>query len=50
MIIPSDKEELLSKAADRVKEIQKKHWQGFITEDEKYNQSIRVWADVKKVI
>jgi DNA-directed RNA polymerase subunit beta' len=50
MIIPSDKEKLLLEANDRVKAIQKKHWQWFLTEDEKYNQSIKVWADVKKVI
>ncbi|MDR1944874.1 MAG: hypothetical protein LBQ59_02000 [Candidatus Peribacteria bacterium] len=50
MIIPNDKEELLAEAGERVKAIQKKHWQGFMTEDEKYNQSIKVWADVKKVI
>jgi DNA-directed RNA polymerase beta' subunit len=50
MIIPDDKEELLAEATEKVKTIQKKHWQGFMTEEDKYNQSIKVRADVKKVI
>ena len=50
MIIPEDKDELLIEANEKVKQIQKKHWQGYLTDDEKYNQSIKIWADVKKVI
>ncbi|MDR0772374.1 MAG: hypothetical protein LBF15_05090 [Candidatus Peribacteria bacterium] len=50
MIIPDDKEKLISEANEKVKAIQKRHWQGFLTDDEKFNQSIKVWADVKKVI
>jgi DNA-directed RNA polymerase subunit beta' len=50
MIIPDNKEKLLAEASEKVKAIQKKHWEWYMTEDEKYNQSIKVWADVKKVI
>jgi len=50
MVVPSDKEELLDAASEKVKYIQKNHWNGFMTTEEKYNQSIAVWAEVKKVI
>lgn len=50
MLLPSNKQELLDEAGEKVKYIQKKHWNGFLTEDEKYMQSIAVWAEVKKVI
>lgn len=50
MIIPDNKHDLLDAAAEKVKYIQKKHWSGFMTDDEKYSQSIAVWAEVKKVI
>lgn len=50
MISPENKKDLLKAADDKVKYIQKKHWLGFLTENEKYSQSISIWADVKKVI
>lgn len=50
MISPEDKKELLKAADDKVKFIQKKYWNGFLTEHERYSQSIAIWADVKKVI
>ncbi len=50
MITPDNKKELLNDASEKVKYIQKKWYNGFLTEDEKYNQSIKIWAEVKKVI
>lgn len=50
MILPENKQELLDEAAQKVTYIQKKHWNGFLTEEEKYSQSIVIWAAVKKVI
>jgi DNA-directed RNA polymerase subunit beta' len=50
MIMPENKKALLAGWSERVKIIQKKWWSGFLTEDEKYNQSIKIWAEVKKVI
>jgi len=50
MVVPTDKQELLDAAAEKVKYIQKSHWNGFMTTEEKYNQSIVVWAEVKKTI
>lgn len=50
MISPEIKKQLLAEADEKVKYIQKKWWQGFMTDNEKYLQSIKIWADVKKVI
>ena len=50
MILPTNKKELLDEATEKVKYIQKKHWNGFLTGEEKFNQSIIIWAEVKKVI
>lgn len=50
MVTPANKKELLAWAWEKVKYIQKKWWSWFMTENEKYNQSIKIWAEVKKVI
>jgi DNA-directed RNA polymerase subunit beta' len=50
MVLPGNKKELLDEAGEKVKYIQKKHWDGFMTSEEKYAQSIAIWAEVKKVI
>jgi DNA-directed RNA polymerase subunit beta' len=50
MVMPDNKQELLDNGSEKVKFIQKKWWAGFLTEKEKYNQSIKVWAEVKKLI
>ena len=50
MVVPDIKQKLLAEAWEKVKLIQKKYWNGFMTEEEKYKQSITVWADVKKII
>ncbi len=50
MVMPEIKKSLLEEWSEKVKLIQKAHWNGFITDDEKFNQSIAIWADVKKTI
>jgi DNA-directed RNA polymerase subunit beta' len=50
MVVPDIKQQLLHDAGEKVKYIQKHHWNGFMTEEEKYKQSIVIWAEVKKVI
>ncbi len=50
MVTPDNKQDLLNSASEKVKYIQKKWWSGFMTEKEKYNQSIKIWAEVKKTI
>lgn len=50
MVVPNDKKEILNEASEKVKYIQKQWWAWYMTEDEKYNQSIKIWAKVKNVI
>ena len=50
MVMPEIKKELLEQGTDKVKAILKAHWNWLVTEDEKYNQSIAIWAEVKKTI
>ena len=50
MFSPENKKEILQKAEEKVKEIQKFHWLWFLTTEEKYNQSINIWAEAKKQI
>lgn len=50
MVLPDTKKNLLDEAWEKVKYIQKKHWDGFMTDEEKYFQSIYIWWEVKKVI
>ncbi len=50
MVTPNEKFELLEKWEEKVKYVQKQRWLGFLTQDEKYNQSIAIWSEVKKEI
>ena len=50
MVMPKSKGDILAEWTKKVTFIQKKHWNGFVTQDEKFNQSVAVWADVKKQI
>jgi DNA-directed RNA polymerase subunit beta' len=44
MIIPPTKEELLKKAEDQVAEIGRQYVEGLITQGEKYNKVVDIWA------
>ena len=44
MIIPDTKEELINAAQDQVKEYEQQYMDGLITQGEKYNKVVDVWA------
>ncbi len=50
MLIPPKKEELLEKAYQEVKEIEEQYTNGFITEGERYNKVIDIWAQATENI
>lgn len=50
MIIPELKHTFIKDGEDKIKEIQKKFWNGFLTEKERYEQSVKVWSKVKSEI
>jgi DNA-directed RNA polymerase subunit beta' len=44
MVIPAGKEERISRAVEEVKEIQEQYKEGLITDGERYNKVIDIWA------
>ncbi|TVR36586.1 MAG: DNA-directed RNA polymerase subunit beta' [Cryomorphaceae bacterium] len=44
VIIPAEKEELVEKAANQVKEVMESYNMGLITDNERYNQIIDIWT------
>jgi DNA-directed RNA polymerase subunit beta' len=46
MVIPPSKEELLKKAHDDVREIEEQYKNGLITDGERYNKVVDIWAEV----
>ncbi|MBT3864593.1 DNA-directed RNA polymerase subunit beta' [Candidatus Peregrinibacteria bacterium] len=47
MLIPEKKTELIEDASDLVKNINNQYWKGLITDEERYNNNIKVWSKTK---
>lgn len=47
MLIPQEKYEILDKATEEVKEISNLYWKGIITDEERKQNTIKVWAKAK---
>ena len=50
MLTPGNKAEILEKATEKVRTIQSAAYEGLLTDDERYEQSIRIWSQAKNVI
>ena len=50
MIIPDEKYVFVAEGEEKIKEIQKAHWHGLVTDNERYLQSLQVWSIVKSRI
>lgn len=50
MITPKEKDELVTLGEEKIKGIQKAYWNGFLTERERYEQSVKVWSGIKSSI
>ncbi len=50
MHIPMEKDIFVNEGEEKIKEIQKAHWHGLVTEDERYLQSLQIWSAVKSKI
>ncbi len=50
MIVPKEKERIIEEASETVKQINNQFWKGLITEDERYNHTIKIWAQTKSDI
>lgn len=47
MIIPQSKEKIIEDASEVVKKINNFYWKGIITDEERYNHTIKVWTNTK---
>ncbi len=50
MEIPGEKDKLLDQSNEIVKKINNNYWKGFITDNERYIHTIKVWAETKSDI
>jgi len=50
MLIPSNKEALLSEAQEEIERVQEQYTEGLITDGERYNKVIDIWAQVTENI
>ena len=50
MVIPDEKKELLEGAEDEVKKIKEQYSEGLLTEGERYNKVVDIWANVTEEI
>ncbi|MBI2464039.1 DNA-directed RNA polymerase subunit beta' [Candidatus Peregrinibacteria bacterium] len=50
MVVPEDKGKIIEEASETVKEINNKYWQGFVTDEERYTQTIKIWSETKSKI
>ncbi len=50
MIIPVEKDGHVKDGEEKIKSIQKAYWNGLLTERERYDQSVKVWAQIKGLI
>ncbi len=50
VIIPPDKDVVIIEGDETVKKINNQYWKGFISDDERYHHTLKVWAEAKKKI
>ena len=50
MVVPDAKAKIVDDASETVKTINNHYWKGLITEDERYNNNIKVWSKAKSEI
>ncbi len=50
MVVPKEKEKIIEDASEIVKQINNQYWKGLITEDERYNHTIKIWSKTKSEI
>jgi DNA-directed RNA polymerase subunit beta' len=50
MIIPKSKDKIIEAASEKVKQISELHWNGVLTEQERYINTIKIWTATKAEI
>ncbi len=50
MVVPKKKEQVIEDASEKVKQINNQYWKGLITDEERYNHTIKIWSQTKSDI
>ena len=50
MIIPSEREQLVADANEKVRQLNNYYWKGLMTADERYSHAIRTWSQTKNEV
>ncbi len=50
MIVPKEKDEIIEKTSEIIRQINNQYWKGLITDDERYLQTIKIWSNTKSEI
>jgi DNA-directed RNA polymerase subunit beta' len=50
LTVPTNRNDLLQQADQRIAEIEKQYRRGLITEDERYNQAVEIWNDTTEKV
>ncbi|MFH1284286.1 MAG: DNA-directed RNA polymerase subunit beta' [Candidatus Peregrinibacteria bacterium] len=50
MVVPKEKGKIIDDASEIVKQINNQYWKGLITEEERYNHTIKIWSETKSDI
>ncbi|MCK5472331.1 DNA-directed RNA polymerase subunit beta', partial [Candidatus Gracilibacteria bacterium] len=50
VIVPEAKFKIVDESNEMVKQINNQYWKGFITDDERYHHTIKIWANAKQKI
>lgn len=50
MVIPEEKGDIIEASNEIVRKINNQYWKGLITEEERYNHSIKIWSNTKSDI
>ncbi len=50
ILVPKEWQTLVDAANEKIRQMNNYFWKGFITADERYNHSIRIWSDTKNQV
>lgn len=50
ILVPSDYDDLVEEADEKIRQMNNFYWKGFITADERYSHAIRIWSDTKNKV
>ncbi len=50
LLVPIEKEEVIRETTDKIKQLGNYYWRGLVTDEERFNYTIKLWEEAKKTI